>query len=489
MEQNSLDFEVGARKTSLRVHKHGGRSLYSLIKVTTILGLETQEERGRLKVVGPAGELELMDGRPLVRLGKEYILLSVPCRRMAESDWYAPEDFISKVLPNILTGRMVRMTGGYRFEGLALNRVRVEVVNHPGRVSIAFLASQAGSIRISERESHLEIDFGEYLVQFQPPDTRPEAVLVSSMEFDSQAPRGGVRILKGPRFGWMRQQELARPYRTVIEIYPTSIDPASIGGARAPSADAGSSRPGFSGLGARGSNLSVITLDPGHGGEDGGVETEEDLLEKNLVLQLASQMEDRLKKGIHQPRLTRTRDIALSSTQRSAFANYHDSRAFISLHAGGSPHVSSGGGVVYVHAYLDTPSESNRKSDKVETDLISWEDGQRSHQPESFRLAQLIQAELNRLYETRNTVVRAPFTVLAPVTAPAVLVEVGFLTHQGDREKLGSIEFQEELAGAISRAVVAFLQSGLAGRQQDSDEGLLRAYLGGEVPNKEAMSP
>ena len=467
--QRSLDFQVGARKKSLRSYERNGKLLYSVKDLVTALGLQARDEAGRLTIKGPEGKLELMEDRPLVRFRQGYVLISSPCWRRAKSDWYAPEDFIAKVLPNILTGRLAKMRGGYRFDGLAVNRVQVEVVNHSDHVTITFLPSQMGSIRVSEQEEHVEVELGEYLIRPDLPQNEPQTKLVSSLEFDSQDPYGTFRIHKGRSFGFMRQRELPHPDRTVIEIYP----PLGAATSKTPTRPAipgkASLEPDFTDFGPQGRSVGVITLDPGHGGEDTGAKWAEEVLEKNLVLQLASQVEDRLKEGPHRPQLTRNRDITLSPTQRSSFANYHGCRAFVSLHAGGAPFQSNHGGVVYVHDYLDSAATSKPKS---ATELTSWEDGQRSHRSESLRLAKLIQAELNQLYETRNSVVKVPLTVLAPVAAPAVLVEVGFLTHEGDREKLSTIEFQEELAGAIARAVVTFLQSDTAARRRNTDDKL-----------------
>ena len=465
--QRSLDFQVGARKNTLRLQEREGKLLYSVKDLVGALGLQARDEAGRLTIQGPAGKLELMEDRTLVRFRQGYVLISTPCWRKGKSDWYVPEDFIAKVLPNILTGRLVQMRGGYRFDGLAVNRVQVEVVNHPDHVTITFLPSQAGSIRVREQEENIEVELGEFLIRPDLPHNKPQTKLVSSLAFDSQGPYGTFRIQKGQSFGFMRQRELPRPDRTVIEIYP----PLGAETSRTPVRRAipGKASPDFADFGSQVRSVGVVTLDPGHGGDDVGANWAEELLEKNLVLQLASQVEDRLKEGPHRPQLTRTRDTALSPTQRSSFANYHSCQAFVSLHAGGAPHQDSHGGVVYVHDYLDTSAPPNPESEK---ELIFWEDGQRSHRSESLRLAELIQAELNRLYETRNSVVKIPLTVLAPVAAPAVLVEVGFLTHEGDREKLASIEFQEELAGAISRAVGTFLQGDQAARRQSTDDRL-----------------
>jgi N-acetylmuramoyl-L-alanine amidase len=73
-------------------------------------------------------------------------------------------------------------------------------------------------------------------------------------------------------------------------------------------------------------------------------------------------------------------------------------------------------------------------------------------------LARQAQRELNLLWGVQNSVREIPLAVLAPVAAPAILVEAGFLTNPEDQDMLISLEFQEQLAATISRAIVMFLE-------------------------------
>ena len=51
---------------------------------------------------------------------------------------------------------------------------------------------------------------------------------------------------------------------------------------------------------------------------------------------------------------------------------------------------------------------------------------------------------------------QAPFRVLAGATMPAVLVEVGFISHPDEEKQLRSAAFQESVAVAIAKAVGEF---------------------------------
>ena len=88
---------------------------------------------------------------------------------------------------------------------------------------------------------------------------------------------------------------------------------------------------------------------------------------------------------------------------------------------------------------------------------MPWGEGQAPYILSSQRLARQFQKELNVLWGVQNSVREIPLAILAPIAAPAILVEAGFLTNPEDQAMLISADFQERLAAAISRAIVTFL--------------------------------
>ena len=74
--------------------------------------------------------------------------------------------------------------------------------------------------------------------------------------------------------------------------------------------------------------------------------------------------------------------------------------------------------------------------------LTAWETGQKPYAAQSRQLGELIQTELNAVFGGENQMVEAPLAQLAPVTAPAVLVEAGFLTNSEDQQKLATASFR-----------------------------------------------
>ncbi|HMA17913.1 MAG TPA: N-acetylmuramoyl-L-alanine amidase, partial [Thermoanaerobaculia bacterium] len=96
-------------------------------------------------------------------------------------------------------------------------------------------------------------------------------------------------------------------------------------------------------------------------------------------------------------------------------------------------------------------------SQNPDLDFILWDLAQSAHINESSRLAEAIQTQLNVLSKTENRGIKqAPFRVLSGATMPAVLVEIGFISHADEEKRLRSSTFQENVADAIARAVGEF---------------------------------
>ena len=60
------------------------------------------------------------------------------------------------------------------------------------------------------------------------------------------------------------------------------------------------------------------------------------------------------------------------------------------------------------------------------------------------------------LYLKKRGVKAARFAVLKGAMMPAVLVEVGFLTNRREESRLKTSSFRDEVAGAISRSILAY---------------------------------
>jgi N-acetylmuramoyl-L-alanine amidase len=221
----------------------------------------------------------------------------------------------------------------------------------------------------------------------------------------------------------------------------------------------------------------TIVVDPGHGGAETGAIGPGGLQEKDVTLQVARRLAGAIPKVISsRVVLTRDSDSAISLDDRTSLANHEKANLFLSLHANSSRAAGAHGSETY---YLSLES-SDRLSQEVarrenaaspggppatpgallpnpDLDFILWDLAQSAHLNESSRLAEAIQTQLNVVSKTENRGIKqAPFRVLAGATMPAVLVEIGFISHTEEEKQLRSAAFQESVADAISKAVGEF---------------------------------
>ena len=465
-----LEIVVGSKVHRVDSRENQGQVYYELDDVARILGLGTREDGDRLVLTGARGRLVLSAGRPLVGLGDQYVLLSAPVWKRKSGNWYVPDDLLSRALPSILARKLEKISDHrYRVSALGINLVQVRLANYPDHVRIVFQPSRKAPVRVKEFGNYIQVEFARYLVRPELPRSQPDRRIVASLDFNPEDVYGTFQIYKGKHYYNYREFTLKDPNRRVVDVYgpPTtvihSVGPTSTG--KAPRPDASSVKgvtPESASVFPPQLSQDVITIDPGHGGDDYGVELFEEMVEKNFTLEVARRIGERLEGSGYRVLLTRGRDVRLSTEQRSSVGNYYRSKVYLSIHAGGSPTVETHGPVVYAHRYLEESLRDVAFSSKtlpVSRDgLVPWEEGQRQYLDRSLRLAESIQYELNRLYGFENEVVETPLAVLAPITAPAVLIEAGFLTHEGDSEKLASVNFQSQLAEAIVAGVLRFLK-------------------------------
>jgi N-acetylmuramoyl-L-alanine amidase len=205
----------------------------------------------------------------------------------------------------------------------------------------------------------------------------------------------------------------------------------------------------------------VVVLDPGHGGSDKGVVSSGGVTEKDVVLAIAKRTKDLLSSSGFDARLTREDDRFVSPEARTRVANAGKADVFLSVHANGWFDADLSGFTVEV---AKTPPGAESGEGAVQ----KWggEDPVTSH--DSELLAEILSRKLSEAVKKAGRGVRsADWAPLAGATMPAVLVEVGFLTNEGEAKKLTDSDYQGRLAKAIADAVRdyrdALAQGGQAG--------------------------
>jgi N-acetylmuramoyl-L-alanine amidase len=255
-------------------------------------------------------------------------------------------------------------------------------------------------------------------------------------------------------------------------------DPNRDGAANQQSSGGGESDSSSSSLPpARQGSLKTIVIDPGHGGLEVGARGRFGTLEKNVTLDIALKLKDVIERNLaYRVVMTRENDQDVSLDKRASIANNNQAYVFISIHANGFPRRSAHGSESYFLSLNATDEESRRiaylenNSSEMEQikgidneddiKMILWDLAQSAYLQHSSNLAERIQEELNALLGTRNRGIKqAPFKVLAGVACPAVLVEVAFISNLEEEKKLVDDAFQMNVARAIYRGVVDFLNS------------------------------
>ena len=183
----------------------------------------------------------------------------------------------------------------------------------------------------------------------------------------------------------------------------------------------------------------VIYLDAGHGGYDPGA-SYFGISEKSLTLAIQSRVKAKLEAEGYQVVTTRTSDTYVDLTDRSRAANASESDIFVSIHINASGSSAAQGiETYYYQPYAEYPSRINAAYHANPTRLSM-----------SDTLANAIQSSLINATGAQNQgVKRRTFAVLRETTAPAVLLELGFLSNPQEAARLNTSAYQETLANAI----------------------------------------
>jgi len=215
----------------------------------------------------------------------------------------------------------------------------------------------------------------------------------------------------------------------------------------------------------------IVVIDPGHGGRDPGAHGPNGLLEKSTTLSIATRLAGFLKERGYEVRMTRATDTLIALADRPHLANEwkgeRPAAVFVSIHAN-SGAASAAGFETYFLSEARTDDE--RRVAEMENAAVRFEDKPAGPAPEldlivnslkndyyqraSNDLAEIIQQSLAGVHPGPNRGVKqAGFRVLVGALMPAVLVEVGFISHREEARLLGTSSFQQKIAYSLAQAI------------------------------------
>lgn len=213
-------------------------------------------------------------------------------------------------------------------------------------------------------------------------------------------------------------------------------------------------------------NISIVVIDPGHGGDDAGAKDPvRGTLEKNLTLAIAKKIEATFSAhpiaSSARVLLTRDDDTRRETSARPSLANESRADLLVSIHVNASPSPAARGfGVAYhdgagANQSALRPRGGAASSASAPLPAQPWNTAQRSREEESARFAEIVRDSLAaKVTLPDRGVKRLPLAVLEGAMCPAVLVEVGYLTNDQEALALGTSAVQDAVAEAIAEAVV-----------------------------------
>ncbi|MBN2870945.1 MAG: N-acetylmuramoyl-L-alanine amidase, partial [Campylobacterales bacterium] len=215
----------------------------------------------------------------------------------------------------------------------------------------------------------------------------------------------------------------------------------------------------------------VIVIDPGHGGKDSGA-VGNGYLEKEIVLSVSAQFAERLRTMGYTVHMTRSNDTFIELKNRTKFANDKEADLFISIHANAVPKTSDANAAQGLETYFLSPGRSERAM-RVAA-LENSEDMNEMGQYGKLSFLSFLNTEKiiasNKLaidlqkgmfFNLRkqfpnvrdNGVREAPFWVLVGAQMPAVLVEIGYISHPDEAARIADPKYQKWMVEGLLEGV------------------------------------
>jgi N-acetylmuramoyl-L-alanine amidase len=180
----------------------------------------------------------------------------------------------------------------------------------------------------------------------------------------------------------------------------------------------------------------LVILDAGHGGTDEGAKVRS-FQEKKVTLLTTLLAKKHLEELGYRVLLTRNRDAYVSLPKRVSMANKANASLFVSIHFNASRSAEAQG--IEVFYYNSDGMWRSRASQRLASCIL-------------YRV-------IDQTDGTSRGVKHGNFHVIRETEMPAVLVEGGFITHQGERNRLKDRAYLDRIAVGIAQGVDKYLKT------------------------------
>jgi N-acetylmuramoyl-L-alanine amidase len=227
----------------------------------------------------------------------------------------------------------------------------------------------------------------------------------------------------------------------------------------------------------------LVVLDPGHGGIDTGTKGPAGEEEKDIVLNFAQRLRDRIEKtGKYRVLMTRSDDTFVPLGNRVRIARDAGAALFVSIHADSLPRGEGDaqGASIYTLSETATDTEAARLAEKENrADVIAGVDlksepddvagilidlAERETKSLSVQFAHKLAGEMKAVTRLHKTALKsAGFRVLRAPDVPSALVELGYVSNRQDLQSLLSETWRNRTADSIAQAIDGYFAAHMGG--------------------------
>ncbi len=179
----------------------------------------------------------------------------------------------------------------------------------------------------------------------------------------------------------------------------------------------------------------VVMIDPGHGGKDSGAIGVNDLREVDVILPIALQVSEILKKHGIVAQLTRDRDYFVGLDERVQMSAQAKADIFVSIHA----------------------NSIDNRPDVHGLETYHYNIGEDLANTVHHKIINVFNVDLKIPLNDRR-VRSARFLVLRKSNIPAILVETGYLSSPEESVQLSKSQYQTNMAQAIAQGILEYVK-------------------------------
>lgn len=296
--------------------------------------------------------------------------------------------------------------------------------------------------------------------------------IVGSYTFKQEAKLVRLAVHFAERGQRWRVTELADPRRAVLDVYTKGLDlPSDVPApdkeaVKTPAKEAAPAKP------EQTLRRRLIVIDPGHGGKDPGATGVRGTYEKDINLAVALELGRVLReREDFDVLLTRDKDVFIPLSERSNLANEKNADLFVSLHCNAARNKRENGFEVYSvsETATDPAAEALAASENAVLELEG-----KNPQDETAKMILLAMTKTEMLNESATFSAlsakalekrvdveprgakQAGFYVLRGTHAPAILIEMAFVSHAKDEAKLTSHRFRRKMAEGVAAGITDY---------------------------------